>query len=637
MAQINPKRMANAVTKGQFMSKRYEVQVFHRMEPHKANNVDTVSTSAGSESLDTVPLSPAGIPVDPASTKPITRPTKLLELSPHQPLPLANTFTSSVLQIPLDQDERRLFDTLLKAAKAFQEGLLDGNLTATSPTHQQHREPVTIRVAGGWVRDKILGLSTHDVDVALDTVTGVEMAHILRQYLTDIEKEDCGRIGVIAANPAQSKHLETATMKVHGIEVDFANLRHETYAADSRIPETVLGTPLEDSYRRDFTMNALYYNLHTREVEDWTARGLKDLLDTKLVVTPLNAHHTFQDDPLRVLRAIRFAVRYSLELSQDLDAACRDVNIHHELLRKVSRERVGKELEGMLSGKHAKPQQALTLLCELGLASTVFALPPLDQAFHGYIAKARLDHVPYNTENADERVRLHEQAWKEAQECLFELPETLQMFSQSSAGHTVVDHRLVYLATILLPFYKVQYTDKKKVKYVVEYVMREAVKFKNKDVQGIVTIAERLDDMVHILQQPPELSPTTRLQAGLLLRQCKELWPTLMVLASVALGRKTSSPITWGKRAANWHTIIVNDLELDQCWTIKPLMNGKQLMQTLSLPNGPLVGIFNQEQIRWMLIHPTGTVEDCQLHLKAFQRNLETDQTTEHIPKKVHI
>ena len=90
------------------------------------------------------------------------------------------------------------------------------------------------------------------------------------------------RIGIITANPSQSKHLETATMKVHGIEVDFVNLRaEEVYEGNSRIPTQQtrqFGTPLEDALRRDFTINSLFYNIRTREVEDYTGRGIDDLL-----------------------------------------------------------------------------------------------------------------------------------------------------------------------------------------------------------------------------------------------------------------------------------------------------------------------------------------------------------------------
>jgi len=82
---------------------------------------------------------------------------------------------------------------------------------------------------------------------------------------------------VIRSNPDQSKHLETAKVKYQGIEIDFVNLRSESYASTSRIPEIEFGTAEEDAVRRDFTINALFYNIGQGNVEDLTGKGLEDL------------------------------------------------------------------------------------------------------------------------------------------------------------------------------------------------------------------------------------------------------------------------------------------------------------------------------------------------------------------------
>ena len=74
-------------------------------------------------------------------------------------------------------------------------------------------------------------------------------------------------MAVIEANPAQSKHLATATMRLEGFSLDFVNLRSETYSS-SRIPDKIeFGTPLQDAERRDFTINSLFYNLNTKQVD----------------------------------------------------------------------------------------------------------------------------------------------------------------------------------------------------------------------------------------------------------------------------------------------------------------------------------------------------------------------------------
>lgn len=167
---------------------------------------------------------------------------------------------------------------------------------------------------------------------------------------TGVTREKPATIAKISANPNQSKHLETATARVYDYDLDFVQLRSESYAEGSRIPRVEIGTPKEDALRRDLTINALFYNVHTRAVEDWTERGLPDLLDQPLIRTPLPALQTFLDDPLRILRCIRFAARLGFPLDPEIGQTARRSDVYQALAAKVSRERIGIEVDKMLKG-----------------------------------------------------------------------------------------------------------------------------------------------------------------------------------------------------------------------------------------------------------------------------------------------
>ena len=267
----------------------------------------------------------------------------------------------------------------------------------------------------------------------------------------------------IAANPAQSKHLETATMRLFGnLDVDFVHLRGtEVYEAHSRIPTSCIGTPIQDARRRDFTINALFYNLQTRQVEDWTGRGWQDLQAGRIVTPLADAHITLKDDPLRVLRAIRFAVRYQFALDSSLKEAAMHPTIHSALHIKVSRERVGKELEGMLSGKGARPVQALETIAQLKLAGSVFCWPSIlgagagasshrpsilgtgsggtlaCAAIQGTLAHQTLAvHTAAELESAPVR-HLRQQGWEEALALLQLLPHVLLDSNHSATTITM--------------------------------------------------------------------------------------------------------------------------------------------------------------------------------------------------------
>uniref|UniRef100_A0A7S4J078 Poly A polymerase head domain-containing protein n=1 Tax=Odontella aurita TaxID=265563 RepID=A0A7S4J078_9STRA len=221
-----------------------------------------------------------------------------------------------------------------------------------------------------------------DIDVALDDMLGREFADALNAYLTN-HGQSAAAVGVVLKNPEKSKHLETATMKVGDFWIDFVNLRAEEYTSDSRIPDLMrIGTAEEDAYRRDLTINALFYNINTGRVEDWTGRGFDDLR-RGVVATPLPPLTTLLDDPLRVLRAVRFAARLRFAMDEDLRESARDGRVREALRQKVARERTGSEVDLML--RSPDPVGAMRLLIHLRLVDTVF---PVDEAVPDEVIRA---------------------------------------------------------------------------------------------------------------------------------------------------------------------------------------------------------------------------------------------------------
>ncbi len=264
-----------------------------------------------------------------------------------------------------------------------------------------------LRVAGGWVRDKLLGRESSDIDISPDNMTGEAFARRVKAYL-DAEGVRAGEVTVVKANPAQSKHLATAMLKVRGVSIDFVQLRSEGYSRASRIPSEVRpGTPEEDASRRDLTVNALFYNINEGRVEDFVG-GLPDL-ENRVARTPIDPYRTFMDDPLRVLRVVRFAATFNLTPEPALIQAARRGEVRRALLEKVSRERIWTELAwkpegtalkpGALSGPD--PVRAARLLFDMGLVETLFSVNPQEMARLGLTAPLEpfdMDqHTPHHT------------------------------------------------------------------------------------------------------------------------------------------------------------------------------------------------------------------------------------------------
>jgi len=214
-----------------------------------------------------------------------------------------------------------------------------------------------------------------DIDIALDDMLGREFADHLNDWLAN-HGGDKISVGVVLKNPEKSKHLETATMKVGKFWIDFVNLRAEEYTEDSRIPDLMrIGTAQEDALRRDLTINSLFYNINTGEVEDFTGKGFDDL-KRGIVATPLPALTTLLDDPLRVLRSVRFAARLRFTMDESLHEAAKTESVRKALAQKVARERVGSEVDLMLRSQD--PVGAMRLILNLNLTSVVFPVSSLE-------------------------------------------------------------------------------------------------------------------------------------------------------------------------------------------------------------------------------------------------------------------
>jgi poly(A) polymerase len=214
---------------------------------------------------------------------------------------------------------------------------------------------------GGYVRDQLLGRPHPDLDVVVERGDALQLAETFAR-LTG------------ARRPALFPRFGTAQVTWQGRQVEFVTARAESYAPDSRKPEVRPASLSEDLIRRDFTVNALLMDLDGR-VHD-PLGGLADLR-RRVLRTPRDALETFNDDPLRMLRAIRLAVQLGFELDPALPPAIRRLR---ERARPpvLSVERVNEELRKMLLSD--QPGRALRLLDESGLLEV---LMPEVYAGHG--------------------------------------------------------------------------------------------------------------------------------------------------------------------------------------------------------------------------------------------------------------
>jgi putative nucleotidyltransferase with HDIG domain len=226
---------------------------------------------------------------------------------------------------------------------------------------QEHR--VDAYVIGGFVRDLILNRKSKDLDIVV---------------LGDAAKIATAAAKAIGNNVPVTvfKNFGTAMIKTDEWEIEFVGARKESYNPDSRKPTVSTGTLEDDQNRRDFTINALAISINENNYGELLDpfQGLNDI-EHKIIRTPLEPEITYSDDPLRMMRAIRFAAQLGFTIEKESFDA---IVAQRDRIKIISMERVAEELNKMLMS--AKPSIGFDLLFKSGLLKLIF---PELQNLHG--------------------------------------------------------------------------------------------------------------------------------------------------------------------------------------------------------------------------------------------------------------
>lgn len=221
-------------------------------------------------------------------------------------------------------------------------------LADIAQTHQ-----IEAYVIGGYVRDIFLERPSKDIDIVV-LGNGIDFAELAGKALK--------------TKVAVFKNFGTAMLKTKDLEIEFVGARKESYRADSRKPIVENGTIQDDQLRRDFTINALAISLNKENYGQLVDPfgGTTDL-ENKLIKTPLDPEITFSDDPLRMMRAIRFATQLNFSIDE---LAINAIKKQKERISIVSKERITDELNKIILSK--TPSIGFKYLFDTGLLHFIF-------------------------------------------------------------------------------------------------------------------------------------------------------------------------------------------------------------------------------------------------------------------------
>jgi len=316
-------------------------------------------------------------------------------------------------------------------------------------------ENVQAYVIGGWVRDCLLKRDHSDKDIDIVVIgSGIDIARKVARKINPKIK-----VSVF-------KNFGTAMFKADGYEIEFVGARKESYDRGSRKPVVENGTLEDDQRRRDFTINALAISINKETFGKLLDPfgGTEDLKN-KIIKTPLDPDTTFSDDPLRMMRAIRFATQLNFSIEEKTLKSIRE---NAERIRIVSQERIVTELNKIIMCMH--PSKGFILLEKSGLLSIIF--PELDnlKGVETKGGKAHKDNFLHSIKVLDNISKNTDNLWLRWAALLHDIAKPATKKYQPDTGWSFHGHEFVGSKMVPDIFRKLRLPMNEKMKYVQKIV-----------------------------------------------------------------------------------------------------------------------------------------------------------------------
>lgn len=428
-------------------------------------------------------------------------------------------------------------------------------------------------VIGGFVRDKIIGRPTKDIDIVC-IGDGITLAHKVAEKFNPQPQVNFFKNFGTAQIKLEDRELSTNKSKTQsspfsplgdgGIEIEFVGARKESYDFNSRKPVVENGTLEDDQNRRDFTINALAISLNKDNYGDLINPfdGIADI-EKGIIRTPLAPAQTFIDDPLRMMRAIRFAAQLNYNIEENTLAAIKE---NAQRIKIVSGERIADELNKILLCH--KPSIGFDLLYKTGLLKIIF---PQMVALAGaeYIdGKGHKDNFYHTLQVVDNICATTDDLWLRWAAVLHDIAKPVTKKFEEGHGWTFHGHEVVGGRMVPKIFTQLKLPQNEKMKFVRK--------------------------MVELHLRPISLTKENITDSAIrrLLFDAGEDFDALMKLCAADITSKNKQKVT--RFLQNFELVKKRCAEVeekDHLRNWQPPITGELIMQTFNLPPSKNVGI----------------------------------------------
>lgn len=308
-------------------------------------------------------------------------------------------------------------------------------------------------VVGGYVRDLFLERPSKDIDVVV-VGSGIVLAEALGRKL--------GK----GAHVSVFHNFGTAQVKYHGMEVEFVGARKESYSHDSRKPIVEDGTLEDDQNRRDFTINALAVCLNKARFGELVDPfdGVLDM-ENRLIATPLDPDITFSDDPLRMMRCVRFATQLNFFIEEETFEA---LGRNRERIKIISRERIADELNKIIMTP--TPSKGLVDLMRCGLLPLIFPELAALEGVDTVQGRSHKDNFYHTLQVLDNICKVSDNLWLRWAALLHDIGKPRTKRFEPGVGWTFKNHNFIGEKMVPEIFRKMKLPMNEKMKYVQKLV-----------------------------------------------------------------------------------------------------------------------------------------------------------------------